>query len=186
MDDRRIVELYWQRSEQAVRETADKYGAYCMRISMNILNDHADSEENVNDTYLQTWRAIPPQRPESLTAFLGKIARNLALNRLKARQTQKRGGDAFTESLDELDDCTPAGLNAEDAVCAQELGQAISAYLRKQKPDARNVFLSRYFYAEPLDEIAKRFGFSLSKVKSMLLRTRNGLRTYLEKEGYSF
>lgn len=186
MDDRRIVELYWQRSEQAVRETADKYGAYCMRISLNILDDRSDSEENVNDTYLQTWRAIPPQRPDSLAAFLGRIARNLALNRLKARQTQKRGGDAFAESLDELDDCTPAGLDVEDAVCAKELGSAISGFLRGQKIDARNVFLARYFYAEPLDTIAERFGFSLSKVKSMLLRTRKGLRTYLEKEGYQF
>ena len=105
MDDHEIVDLYWQRDEHAIEATAAKYESYCMKISQNILSDRADSEENVNDTYLHAWQAMPPQRPAILSAFLGKIARNLALNRYKARSAQKRQGDAFALSLDELDDC---------------------------------------------------------------------------------
>lgn len=107
MDDHEIVDLYWQRDEHAIEATAAKYESYCMKISQNILSDRADSEENVNDTYLHAWQAMPPQRPAILSAFLGKIARNLALNRYKARSAQKRQGDAFALSLDELDDCAP-------------------------------------------------------------------------------
>ena len=107
MDDNQIVELYWQRNECAISETAAKYGAYCMKISQNILADRADSEENVNDAYLHAWNAMPPQRPAFLSAFLGKLTRNLALNRLKARTAHKRLGDAFSVSLDELSDCAP-------------------------------------------------------------------------------
>ena len=99
MDDRQIVDLYWQRDEHAIEATAAKYESYCMKISQNILSDRADSEENVNDTYLHAWQAMPPQRPAILSAFLGKIARNLALNRYKARSAQKRQGDVFALSL---------------------------------------------------------------------------------------
>ena len=115
MDDIKIVELYWQRDERAIHETACKYGAYCMKISMNILADKSDSAENVNDTYLGAWNAMPPHRPAVLQSFLGRIARNLALNKYKARQAGKRAGDEFALSLDELDICTPAGVSVEDA-----------------------------------------------------------------------
>ena len=114
MDDRQIVDLYWQRDEHAIEATAAKYESYCMKISQNILSDRADSEENVNDTYLHAWQAMPPQRPAILSAFLGKIARNLALNRYKARSAQKRQGDAFALSLEELDDCAPALSSPDD------------------------------------------------------------------------
>lgn len=127
MDDHEIVDLYWQRDEHAIEATAAKYESYCMKISQNILSDRADSEENVNDTYLHAWQAMPPQRPAILSAFLGKIARNLALNRYKARSAQKRQGDAFALSLDELDDCAPALSSPDDEATAAELGRSISA-----------------------------------------------------------
>ena len=182
MEDQQIVELYWQRDERAIQETAEKYGAYCRKISMNILNNRDDSDENVNDTYLRAWRSIPPVRPVSLMAFLAKIARNLALNRYKARHAQKREGDSFALSLEELDDCTPAAFQVENQAEEAELGRCISDFLRGQPADRRNVFLCRYFYGESIEEIGRRFG--QSKVKTMLMRTRRLLRERLEKEGY--
>ena len=118
MDDYEIVDLYWQRDEHAIEATAAKYESYCMKISQNILSDRADSEENVNDTYLHAWQAMPPQRPAILSAFLGRIARNLALNRYKARSAQKRQGDVFALSLDELDDCTLTLSSPDDEAMA--------------------------------------------------------------------
>lgn len=118
MDDLQIVALYWQRDEQAIVETDAKYGSYCMKISQNILSDRADSEENVNDAYLHAWEAMPPQRPAILSAFLGRITRNLALNRRKAANAQKRQGSAFALSLGELDDCAVAHPDPESATAA--------------------------------------------------------------------
>ena len=118
MDDSQIVALYWQRDEQAIVETDAKYGSYCMKISQNILSDRADSEENVNAAYLHAWEAMPPQRPAILSAFLGRITRNLALNRCKAANAQKRQGSAFALSLDELDDCAVAHPDPESATAA--------------------------------------------------------------------
>lgn len=184
MDDKGIVDLYWERNEQAIRETADKYGAYCLKISLNILGDLSDSEENVNDTYFRAWSSIPPNRPDSLKAFLAKIARNLALNRYKAAHTQKRRASSFAVSLDELDICTPSKITVEDEVGVAQLSKCISDFLYRQSRDARGVFVCRYFYGESVEEIAARFGYSHSKIKSMLMRTRIRLRSYLQKEGY--
>ena len=168
MDDHEIVDLYWQRDEHAIEATAAKYESYCMKISQNILSDRADSEENVNDTYLHAWQAMPPQRPAILSAFLGKIARNLALNRYKARSAQKRQGDAFALSLDELDDCAPALSSPDDEATAAELGRSISAFLRTQSEEA----------------LAARFHCGESRIKTTLLRTRRKLKEHLIKEGY--
>ena len=184
MDDRQIVDLYWQRDEHAIEATAAKYGPYCMKISQNILSDRADSEENVNDTYLHAWNAMPPQRPAILSAFLGKIARNLALNRYKAKNTQKRQSDAFALSLDELDDCAPALSSPDDEAMAAELGRSISAFLRTQSKEVRSMFIIRYFYCDSIEEISSRFGCGESRVKTTLLRTRRKLKQHLVKEGY--
>lgn len=184
MDDTRIVELYWRRDEQAIHETAEKYGAYCMKISLNILADASDSEENVNDTYIQAWNAMPPHRPQRLVAFLGKLTRNLALNKYKAKHRQKRVNSEFTVSLDELDGCTPSGISVEDEVGIAALGRVISAFLSGEEESVRKVFVCRYFFAEPVKEIAEHFGFTQSKVKTMLMRTRTRLREHLAKEGY--
>ena len=184
MDDKQIVELYWQRDEHAIEATAAKYGPYCMKISRNILEDRADSEENVNDTYLHAWNAMPPQRPAILQAFLGKIARNLALNRYKAKSAQKRQGDALALSFDELDDCAVSLSGPESETAAAELGASISAFLRTQSEDARSMFILRYFYCDSIEEISSRFGCGESRVKTTLLRTRRKLKQHLIKEGY--
>ena len=184
MDDEKIVELYWQRNEQAIKETADKYGAYCLKISMNILSDLPDSEENVNDTYMQAWSSIPPHRPDFLMVFLGKLARNLALNKYKAKNAKKRVANEFALSLDELDICTVSKITVEDEIGTEELSKSISCFLYSQKEDARSVFVCRYFYCESIEDISARFGFSQSKVKSMLMRTRTRLKLHLEKEGF--
>ena len=184
MDDKQIVELYWQRDEHAIEATAAKYGPYCMKISRNILEDRADSEENVNDTYLHAWNAMPPQRPAILQAFLGKIARNLALNRYKAKSAQKRQGDALALSFDELDDCAVSRPGPESETAAAELGASISAFLRTQSEDARSMFILRYFYCDSIEEISSRFGCGESRVKTTLLRTRRKLKQHLIKEGY--
>lgn len=184
MDDHEIVDLYWQRDEHAIEATAAKYESYCMKISQNILSDRADSEENVNDTYLHAWQAMPPQRPAILSAFLGKIARNLALNRYKARSAQKRQGDAFALSLDELDDCAPALSSPDGEATAAELGRSISAFLRTQSEEVRSMFILRYFYCEPVEALARRFHCGESRIKTTLLRTRRKLKEHLIKEGY--
>ena len=175
MDDHEIVDLYWLRDEHAIEATAAKYESYCMKISQNILSDRADSEENVNDTYLHAWQAMPPQRPAILSAFLGKIARNLALNRYKARSAQKRQGDVFALSLDELDDCAPALSSPDDEAMAAELGQS---------EEVRSMFILRYFYCEPVEALDARFHCGESRIKTTLLRTRRKLKEHLIKEGY--
>lgn len=183
MEDSCIVSLFFSRDESAVAETQKKYGAYIKRISMNILNDQSDSEENVNDTYLNAWNSIPPNNPERLAPFLGRIARNLALNRYKSRHAQKRSGDEFALSLDELDECIPSAVRTDSAAEASFTGGHISEFLRQEPRDVRSVFVCRYFYGEAIKNIACRFGYSESKVKSMLQRTRIKLKCYLEKEG---
>ena len=183
MEDGRIVQLYWQREEQAIEETARKYQSYCMQISMNILGSQLDSEECVADTYLQAWNAIPPKRPASLSAFLGKITRNLAINRYQARHAEKRRGNEFALSLEELDACVPDAGDMQERWEEKAVSWCINGFLRTQSKDARGIFICRYFYCDSVSEIAQRFGYSESKVKSLLFRTRNKLKLYLEKEG---
>ena len=186
MDDSKILELFEARDEKAIEQTASKYGKYCMKISFNILSDLSDSEENVNDTYMQAWNSIPPNRPQSLMAYLGRIARNSALNKLKAQNTLKRTAQSTSLSLDELSLCTPSKISIENETEMKGLSQSISDFLKSQKEDARNIFVLRYFYCYSVEDIAKKLSFSESKVKSMLLRTRGKLRAHLEKEGYYY
>lgn len=182
MEDSRIVSLYWARDERAISETALKYGAYCQQIAQNILKDLQDAEECVNDTYLRAWQAIPPERPAKLGAFVGKITRHLALDKYKSKTAAKRQGDAFILSLEELGDCLPAH-DFEADTDARAIGEAINAFLRKELPTARRIFVCRYFYGDSIEDICKRFSISEAKVKSSLFRSRNRLRAHLEKEG---
>ncbi len=182
MDDAGIVTLYWSRDEAAIAETAKKYEPYCMKIAMNILGDRSDSEECVNDTLLGAWKSIPPHRPTHLAAYLGKITRNLAINRYKARYADKRAAGEFAVSLDELDECIPGGDHMEKQN-AEEVGACISEFLRGQKPLERRAFVCRYFYSESIAQIAERFGVSEGQIKSMLFRTRGKLKLFLEQEG---
>ena len=185
MDDNMIIELYWARSEEAISETANKYGGYCATIAMNILHSREDSEECVNDTYLKTWNAIPPRRPAILMSFLGRITRNLSLNKYKERKTLKRGGDENEVDLllSELSDCVPSGSSVESEYDAETTAKAIDSFLYSVDSENRIIFVRRYWYADSIVSISERFSMSESKVKSMLFRTRNKLKIYLEKEG---
>lgn len=185
MDDLKIIDLFLNRDESALEVLSEKYGNYCMKISHNILRDCADSEENVNDTYMQVWNSIPPQKPQNLMAFIGKLARNLALNKLKAKNAEKRNPAGGLLSLGELDECTPADICVENEADIKNLSRHISDFLYTQKEDSRNVFVRRYFYCDNIGDIADRFSFTPSKVKSMLMRTREKLKVSLQKEGYS-
>lgn len=183
MDDEKIVDLFWLRDEQAIAETSAKYGALCGKIAYGILGNAQDSEEVVNMSYLRLWNAVPPKRPQPFSPFLAKIVRNLALNKLKAENTQKRHPSEFIVSLDELDECVPDKNSVQTAPI--HIRDCLHTFLKGQKRQARSIFVLRYFYCESIEEIAEKTGFSESKVKSMLFRTRNKLKEYLESEGIS-
>ena len=184
MDDKQIIDLYFQRKEQAIRETARKYGPYCHAIAMNILQNAADAEETVNDTWVGAWKSIPPHRPGLLSAYLGKITRRLALKRWKSSRAQKRGGGETALALDELAGCIPSDFDVGSRMELAELTQILNKFVRNLPQTEQQVFLRRYWYIESIADIAEAFGFTQSKVKSMLSRTRNKLHTHLQKEGY--
>ena len=182
MNDSQIVDLYWARDEQAIVETRVKYGSYCYAIAYNILNRSEDAEESVNDTYLRAWNAMPPHKPSILSTFLGKITRGVALDRMRRNNAEKRGGGQVAQSLDELAECISDGKSIDDNLHAEELSKHIDLFLRSLPSSQRSVFICRYWFFDPIADIAKQFGYSESKVKTMLLRTREKLKKYLEKE----
>ena len=184
MDDQRIVELYWSRAESAILETDKKYGAYLNSISYNILASREDAQECVNDTYHNAWNAIPPTRPSILSTFLGKITRRLSIDRWRRLNAEKRGGGELTLTLDELECCVSGSGSVENEIERQELKKLLSDFLDTLPVTERRVFLCRYWYMDSIQSIALQFGFSQSKVASMLHRTRAKLRTVLEKDGY--
>ena len=183
MTDQKIIQLYWDRNEQAIRETGLKYGSFCYQIAYNILRSSPDAEECVNDTYLGAWNAIPPNRPNSFSAFLGKITRNLSLKRLRNRTADKRGGNESLLSLDELIDCIPDGHTIDESIDARYLAEQISAFLRALPQTERLIFVRRYWYCQAVKEIARDMGFTQGKIKMILLRTRQKLLTYLTEKG---
>lgn len=181
MDDSQIIELYFERNENAIKETELKYGALCFGIANNILNNEADTEECVNDTYLSVWNIIPPQRPNNFKAFVSKITRNLSLKRIEFNNAIKRSADTII-SLSELEDVLPS-KSVQSEIEDEMLGKLISDFLRNEKEGARNVFIRKYWYFDTVADIAVRYSFSESKVKSILFHTRNRLKDYLKKEG---
>ena len=185
MEDSRITELFNERNENALTETERKYGGYCHRLALSILGDKSDAEETVSDMLLKAWQSIPPAKPKSLRAFLCKITRNLALNKAEHRNADKRGGGELPLVLDELDYCVPSSHSTEAAVDARMLSAVINRFLSSQKETARAIFLKRYWYMRPISEIAAETGFSESKVKVTLMRTRNALREYLGREDFN-
>ena len=185
MQDKHIVELYWQRNESAIQETEQKYGSYLTKIAHNILSNLEDSKECVNDIYLKAWNSIPPHKPDILSTYLGKITRQGAIDLLRKRSSLKRKASEYATSLDEFSECIPAGETPEQAVELQLLAKAIASYLRTLSPQARNTFVGRYYFMDSIRDIAGYYGMSKSKVESMLHRTRKGLKAYLEKEGYT-
>ena len=183
MHDSQIVALYLARDQRAIEETAAKYGSYCYSIVQNILKNQQDSEEAVSDTYLGLWTSIPPHRPEILSTFLGKIARRTALNRWEKNRAQKRGGGEVELALEELSEYLPDGSTPESIMEYAELTQLLNYFLHRLPRQERMVFVCRYWYLDSIGDIARRFGFSQSKVKSMLARTRMKLRSTLHKKG---
>lgn len=183
MDDRQILKLFEERSEAAISETAEKYGRYCHTIAYNILCNEEDTEECVNDTYLKAWEAIPPQVPEKLSAFLGKITRNLALDKYRFYNSAKRGGGQTALALEELQECVPAAVSTEQAVSDKILVEVLNHFLEELPLEKRRIFMKRYWYLQSIQEIAGELAISESKVKMTLLRTRSKLKQVLEKEG---
>lgn len=181
MEDAKIIELFFSRSEEAITETASKYGKLCFSISGNILGNNEDSEECVNDTYLALWNCIPPQRPSNLMAFISKIVRNLSLKKLDYNLAKKRDS-SITHSLSELEEILPDKA-ISNKFSDEEIGRILSNFLKNEKADSRNVFIRKYWYFDSVEDISKRYKFSESKVKSMLFHTRNRLKKYLIKEG---
>ena len=178
-----ILDLYWARCESAIKETAQKYGNYCAVIAVNILQNNEDAEECVSDTYLKAWDAIPPERPSIFRAFLGKITRNLSLDKYKQSQAKRRGGGEVTLLLSELEDCIPSIGGVEAQHESGLIVKAINDCLLSMESEVRIIFVRRYWYADSIQTIATRFRMNESKVKSILFRSRKKLGAYLEKEG---
>ena len=183
-DDERIVALYWSRTETAITETASKYGSYLNSISYNILFNREDAQECVNDTYHNAWNSMPPHRPSILSTFLGKITRRISIDRWRKMRADKRGGGELNLALEELEDCVSGLGSVEDEIERCELTKLFNDFLNTLPATERRVFLCRYWYMDSIQSIAQQFGFSQSKVASMLHRTRAKLRVVLEKEGY--
>ncbi len=183
MNDREIVNLYWQRSEQAITETEQKYGRYCHIIAYNILENSEDSKECVNDTWMSAWNAMPDKRPERLGPFLARITRNIALTKIVRRTAKKRGGGEAELALEELDECLPSGYDLEKEIEDRELSRIIDAFVGNLPEEEQLVFVSRYWLVTTEREIAEKLGMSRSGVSAMLKRTRSKLKTYLMMEG---
>lgn len=182
MDDIAIIELYFGRDEQAIRETSEKYGGLCFRVAHNILGCREDAEEIVNDAYLAAWNSIPPAKPGSLRAFVCGIARNAALKRVEYNTAKKRMPKALL-SFAELEEMLMDSGGQPD-VSAEELGELIEKFLKAQSADARCVFVRRYWFFDSVADIAEKYSFSESKVKTLLSRTRVKLKKFLNMEGY--
>lgn len=183
LEDSQIVSLYWDRDETAIDHTEKKYGKYLAKIAYNILADREDSQESVNDTYLAAWDSMPPHRPEVLSTYLGKLTRRISIDLFRKKNSQKRGSGEYILSLQELGDCVGSNTT-QQAVDMQLLTDAIEQYLRNLSPEARNVFIGRYYYLDPVKKIAAYCHISESKAKILLYRTRQGLWEHLQKEGF--
>lgn len=184
MDDNSIVQLYWDRDEKAIAATSEKYGSYCGAIARNILGNCEDAQECVNDTYLNAWNAIPPHRPEVLSTFLGKITRNISFNLYKYKQAEKRGGGQAAVVLDELEECISGQNMPEDEVFRKELVEAINSFLASISVEKRKIFVCRYWYADSILDIAKKFGVTENSVSVTLNRLRKKLHSYLMERGF--
>ncbi len=183
MEDTQIIDLYFSRSENAIKATESKYGQYCKTIANNILCNINDSEECVNDTYLQTWNSIPPTRPNNFKAFLARITRNLSLNKLKSKNTNKRKISEYSLAYDELENMLSTAQTTDAYVDEIFLKNLLDEFLETLSKESRMIFIGRYWYFDSISEISKKLKISESKTKMSLLRTRNSLKDYLQKEG---
>ncbi|MGN0159801.1 MAG: RNA polymerase sigma factor [Lachnospiraceae bacterium] len=184
MEDSKIVQLYWDRDQDAIRYTAKKYGNYCTAIAMNILGNMEDAEECVNDTYMNTWNSIPTNRPKMLSTFLGKITRNISFNRYKHNHADKRGGSEVPVILDELSECVSGVDDIEKEIECKELVKAINDFLASLPQEKRSIFICRYWYSDSITNIAKAYGMKENAVSMLLSRSRLKLHAYLTERGF--
>lgn len=184
MDDNQIVQMYWDRDEKAILATSEKYGSYCLSIARNILGNHEDAEECVNDTYLNTWNSIPSNRPKMLSTYLGKIVRNLSFNLYKKKKAEKRGSGQITLVLDELSELIADSGTPEDELDCKLLSDAINSFLADLPAEKRKLFVCRYWYADSVKDIAKRFEMTENNVSVALSRLRISLHNYLLESGF--
>ena len=184
MEDTAIIDLYWKRDETAITETDLKYGRYLTKIANNILNDEGDSQESVNDTYLGAWNSMPPHRPNILSSYLAAIVRRASIDIFRRRGREKRRTSEYALSLSELGDCLSTGNSTEDESNTRMLANSINSFVRSLPIDARNAFIGRYYFLDPLREVAAYCGMSETKAKSLLYRTRLALKDHLAKEGF--
>ena len=184
LEDRRIIELFFARSEQAIAELSAKYGAVCHRVAKNILNNAMDAEECVNDAYLGVWNTVPPQKPDPLLTYLCRIVRNLSIAKYHANTAAKRNS-VYDVALDELEDCLAHTATTEDAFTAKELSEILDRFLDTLDRESRVLFVRRYWYADSIPELARRLHISKNNVSVRLSRTRDKLKQYLKKEGYT-
>ncbi len=184
MDDNGIIQMYWDRNDQAISMTSEKYGHYCKSIAKNILNNDEDAEECVNDTYLNAWNSMPTHWPEQLSTFLGKITRNLSFNKYKHNHAEKRGGGEITLVLDELADCVSDTDDVEQIIDRQELSNAINSFVKGLSTEKQNIFVRRYWYADSVSKIASDYGMLQGSVSKTLERTRKRLKAYLTERGF--
>lgn len=184
MTDNDIIKLLFARDERAIREISDKYGGYCRKIAMNIIGIREDAEECVNDAFLKVWDLIPPNSPELLSAYLGKLVRNCAINTLNKNLASKRGGGNTAAVLDELEEIIPSGSSIEREQEQKELMAEINRFLRSIPERKRNIFICRYWHCDSVKEIGDQLGMSENSVSVTLNRIRKKLRAYLEKRGY--
>lgn len=182
MEDKKIIDLYFERSENAIYETANKYGNYCRAIAFNILYNNEDTQECENDTYMAAWKAMPPTRPKILRVYLGRLTRNIALDKYDYNKAKKRNNE-FDLILSELEECISSKENIETQFQSNNVSKVISDFLRTVNEEKRCIFLRRYWYSDSIEDISSRFNISSSKVKSTLFRMRKKLKLYLEKEG---
>ena len=183
MEDEKLIDLFWNRSNQAIRETSDKYGTYLNDISMNILRGEGDAAECVNDTYLAVWNSIPPQRPEAFKSWIGRIARSISFDCYRREHAGKRGGHEMDMLLLELSDCIPCPVRGQEESSNGEVAKILNLFLKDMKKENRMIFLRRYWYGNSVEEIAERFSMKESRVRSSLFRSREALRICLEREG---
>ena len=184
VDDSEIVKLFLERKEAAIAAAMEKYKSYCMKIAVNILMSREDAEECVNDALYKAWDMIPPHEPELLSAFLGKITRNLAINRYRRGLTEKRGGGETALAFEEMSELISAGSDIENEAERSELLSEVDKFLKKLPERSRNIFICRYWYCDSISEISREFAVSESSVSVILNRTRKKLREYLKKRGY--
>lgn len=185
MKDSDIIEMFWNRNEQAITETDKIYRNYLVKIAYNILNCIEDSQEVLNDTYLRVWTSIPDNRPDNYSAYLSRITRCLAIDRYRRKNGKKRGGGSYDISLDELSECIGSQNDPQTEAENTLLAEALNRFLDNLPKTKRDIFMCRYYFADSIEYISKTTGYSQSKIKSILFRTRKQLAELLRKEGFT-